>query len=91
MDEVLDAELLEVLHTCRRTGNDEDLFGVLELLPCLRRKGCVLVIGRTEDDDVRFRLASRRLLRCRLLALQRSSRHFVSKRKLPKSSLSLSC
>ena len=59
MDEVLDAELLEVLHACRSTGDDEDLFGVLELLPCLRREGCVLVVGRTEDDDVRFCLAGR--------------------------------
>ena len=57
MDEVGDAELLEVLHARRSTGNDEELFGILELLPCLRREVSILVVRRTEDDDVRFRLA----------------------------------
>ena len=57
MDEVGDAELLEVLHTSRSTGNDEELFLTLQLLPCLRREVSILVVRRTEDDDVRFRLA----------------------------------
>ena len=57
MDEVGDAELLEVLHARRSTGHDEELFLALQLLPCLRREVGVLVVRRTEDDDVRFRLA----------------------------------
>ena len=57
MDEVGDAELLEVLHASRSTGNDEELFLTLQLLPCLRREVSILVVRRTEDDDVRFRLA----------------------------------
>ena len=57
VDEVGDAELLEVLHARRSTGDDEELFLALQLLPCLRSEGCVLVVGRTENDDIRLRLA----------------------------------
>ena len=57
MDEVGDAELLEVLHARRSTGNDEELFGVLEFFPGFGREVGILVVRRTEDDDVRFRLA----------------------------------
>ena len=47
MDEVLDAEFLEILHACRSTGYDEDLFLALQLLPYLRRE----VGARTEVGE----------------------------------------